>query len=628
MTNQAIEYIPIKNLRVSPLNMRKSEATKTEDEQLKASIKAYGIKQNLIVYPGKRNIFEVVAGQRRLTQAIALVKEKHFNNNDTIPCQIAQTEQEAIELSIVENTHRAAAHPADEFEAYQAAKEAGSTTKDIANRFGVSQKHVKQRLKLALVAPEIRQEYRDKKLDLEDVMAFTLEDDHKKQLAVLKSFKGERYRLSPHTIRSRLTESAIKSTDAIAKFVDLKTYKSAGGTTSSDLFENTTYLDNRELVFQLAEKKLGTIAEGMADGWLWHEANTTDRYIDTSQYTTLTGTPPEALQEEYKATEKAIDALNEMDPDDWTDELAEQLHDLEAKWSKLEDEIAEKTAFAPEQKALAGFIVCINGAGEPIFHTGLVRKEQLAQLKALESGDAEPNNIQEAETTTEEEPAAESYSQALKEDLAATRKVIAQAHLAQQPELARDIAHYTLCYQILGSTHWGDPINLTARQTFDADKHPTVTQCQGYQLLTELAARLNTNWIHNENDAERLRAFQELPAEDKGRLVAYCIALTLEGGLKRSQASSDIGEHIIDQLNIDWCNNWSPQVENFLGRLSKPALIELAAPFMPERWADAAQKRKKGDLAAELENALAGNDERLSPEQNQLALNWMPAGFC
>ena len=73
MTSTTIKLIPIKQLALSPLNVRKTQAGPAADAELKASIKADGgIKQNLLVYPAGKNKFLVHGGGRRLKQLKAL----------------------------------------------------------------------------------------------------------------------------------------------------------------------------------------------------------------------------------------------------------------------------------------------------------------------------------------------------------------------------------------------------------------------------------------------------------------------------------------------------------------------------------------------------------------------------
>jgi ParB family transcriptional regulator, chromosome partitioning protein len=74
-------------------------------------------------------------------------------------------------------------YPADEFAAMAALIDAGESVDAIATHLGVTERHVKQRLKLGKVAPELLDEFRAARLSLEVMTAFTLGADHAAQLA-------------------------------------------------------------------------------------------------------------------------------------------------------------------------------------------------------------------------------------------------------------------------------------------------------------------------------------------------------------------------------------------------------------------------------------------------------------
>ena len=108
----------------------------------------------------------------------------------------------------MENRIRAAMHPADEFVAMAALIDAGETIEAVAARFGVPERHVRQRLRLGKLAPELLDAYRDGDISLDVVTAFTLGADHAAQLAVWRQLKGHSY-IQPYTVRRLLTQTAI-----------------------------------------------------------------------------------------------------------------------------------------------------------------------------------------------------------------------------------------------------------------------------------------------------------------------------------------------------------------------------------------------------------------------------------
>jgi hypothetical protein len=72
-------------------------------------------------------------------------------------------------------------HPADQFDAFQKLADDGQGDETIAAHFGVSGNVVRQRLKLASVSPKLMEQFRTGGIKLEQMMAFTVSDDHKAQ---------------------------------------------------------------------------------------------------------------------------------------------------------------------------------------------------------------------------------------------------------------------------------------------------------------------------------------------------------------------------------------------------------------------------------------------------------------
>ena len=176
-----IRMIPLTALVPSPANVRKTGTT-NGIEELAASIEAHGLLQNLQVREAASGKFEVVAGGRRLAALKLLAKKKALAKDAPIACNVLDGE-DAAEISLAENEMRQAMHPADQFEAFKALIDAGQGIEDIAARFGVTPTVVRQRLKLAAVSPKLMALYRKGDMTLDQLMAFTVSDDHAAQEA-------------------------------------------------------------------------------------------------------------------------------------------------------------------------------------------------------------------------------------------------------------------------------------------------------------------------------------------------------------------------------------------------------------------------------------------------------------
>ena len=177
-----VTNICLSQLVASPANVRKTPATAAEDAELEASIRAKGILQNLIVHPtgiDGRGVYLVDAGGRRLSILQKLAAEGVIDADHPVPCLIREPEA-SVENSLMENTMRAAMHPADEFVAMAALIDGGATLDEVTKRFGTSERHVKQRLRLGKLAPELLDAYRNGDISLDVVTAFTLGADHRR----------------------------------------------------------------------------------------------------------------------------------------------------------------------------------------------------------------------------------------------------------------------------------------------------------------------------------------------------------------------------------------------------------------------------------------------------------------
>src|SRR5436309_14973575 len=177
----ATTLIPLNKLVAWNGNVRKTAGSDTGLAELVASIAAHGLINNLVVLPEKNGVHAVVTGGRRLTAHRLLVKQGKLPADHPVRCEIRPDAANALEISLAENVVREDMHPADEFEAFRALIDKGMAAADVGARFGVTETVVIRRMKLARVSPAVIAAYRAAKLDLQQVMAFAISDDHKAQ---------------------------------------------------------------------------------------------------------------------------------------------------------------------------------------------------------------------------------------------------------------------------------------------------------------------------------------------------------------------------------------------------------------------------------------------------------------
>ena len=155
-----IREIPLSRLALAPENVRKTPPDPQADAELKASIAALGLLENLVVRTDEPDNdgterYAVVAGGRRLKAMQALVEDGVLDAGHPVPCLVKPEGVEPGEISLAENVIRIAMHPADQVVAFAKLTEAGQSVAAIASRFGMSERLVEQRLRLGNAAPEL-----------------------------------------------------------------------------------------------------------------------------------------------------------------------------------------------------------------------------------------------------------------------------------------------------------------------------------------------------------------------------------------------------------------------------------------------------------------------------------------
>lgn len=176
-----IVYLPLKSLKESPTNPRKTFA---KMEELTASVKSSGLLVPLIVRSLEEDVFEIVAGHRRYRAAKgAGLKE--------VPCDVRKlTDAQVTEIQITENLQRADLSDLEEAETYEALRDLHHYSVDqIATKIGVSKATIYSRLKLLALCPEARKALADGLLPASVGVPLARLPTHKLQASALKELK-------------------------------------------------------------------------------------------------------------------------------------------------------------------------------------------------------------------------------------------------------------------------------------------------------------------------------------------------------------------------------------------------------------------------------------------------------
>lgn len=148
--DEAVQDIKLKELRPNPYQPRKN-FQKEAIEELKASILEHGILQPLVVRKSIKG-YEIVVGERRFRAA----KEAKL---ETVPAVVRElSEQQMMELAVIENLQREDLNPIEEGLAYQTLLEKLSLTQEeVAKRLGKSRPHVANYIRLLSLPANIQE---------------------------------------------------------------------------------------------------------------------------------------------------------------------------------------------------------------------------------------------------------------------------------------------------------------------------------------------------------------------------------------------------------------------------------------------------------------------------------------
>src|SRR5512146_1426333 len=143
--------IPVDSIARNPRQPRQS-FKEDELEDLAVSIRAHGVIQPLIVSPPVGGLYTLIAGERRWQAA-------RRAGLRTVPVVIrVASDQQLLELALIENVQRADLNAIEEAEAFQhLSKEFGLSHEAIASRVGKSRVAVTNTIRLLEASPAVKQ---------------------------------------------------------------------------------------------------------------------------------------------------------------------------------------------------------------------------------------------------------------------------------------------------------------------------------------------------------------------------------------------------------------------------------------------------------------------------------------
>lgn len=645
ITLSSARDIPFNKLALSQSNVRRVKAG-VSIEELAESIARRGLIQSVHVRPvldadgTETGMFEVPAGGRRYRALELLVKQKRLAKTAPVPCVVGEANSDVLieEVSLVENMERAPLHPLDQFRAFLGLRDKGMTEEAIAAAFFVGVNIVKQRLRLASVSPTLLAIYADDGMTLEQLMAFTVSSDHARQEQVWDAIK-DGWQKEPYHIRRMLTETTVRASDKRAVFVGIEAYEAAGGSVLRDLFQSDDggWLQDAALLDRLVAEKLKTVADEIAgEGWKWVEASLSFPYGHEHGLRPLVGVTVDLTKDEHATREALREEYDRLEAeyseaDDLPDQIDARIGEIEQALDAFEQRPA---TYDPAEIAIAGVFVSLNADGSLSVDRGYVRPED-ERSSATEGSNAPEIDGevgqqaapaaqravitiggQAPEPEDDEEEGIKPLPERLVIELTAHRTLALRNAVAEHPDVAMTMLLHKLVSDTFRRTAPAGCLEARVNHIFFSAQSEELKDSTAAREVAERHERWGDHvpaddqalwdWLAQLDDSTRLD------------LLAHCVSFGVNALFERPNPyGSGISQHGLDvrlaqadrlarASGLDMvAAGWKPTVGNYLGRVTKPRILEAVREGAGERAAQLIDHLKKGDMAKEAERLLA-----------------------
>lgn len=644
--------IPFDCLQLSQSNVRRVKAGVSIGE-LAADIARRTLLQSLNVRPildaegQETGRFEVPAGGRRFRALELLVKQKRLAKDAPIPCVVrpAQDAVSAEEDSYAENTHREALHPLDQYRSMKLLADEGQDVEEIAARFMVTPAVVRQRLKLASVSPQLHEIYAEDGMTLEQLMAFSVSDDHERQEQVWELLSHS-YNRSAAYIRSKLTEDTVRVADKRVRFVTVDAYVAAGGHVMRDLFEEDDggWLTDPALLDRLVTEKLQAEGEKIgAEGWKWIATAVDLPWGVTNGMREIDGVPVARTAEE-DARLAALEAEAEQIEAEWSDDpdVPEEVH---ARMEAIDAEIAalveRPMTFDADEMARAGAFVSIEVDGSLCIERGYVRLEDepVVETEGDAGADDDAGDLHGVEDDGTDAPASspasnvvpingagddddadeevvKPLSDRLVGELTAWRTLALQDALAQSPSTAFAAVLHAFVLDTFYMASRESCLQVTLNKASFGFSPTGLRDSAPARAIAERHKRWEDRLP--DDDKALWDMLLQLDGAEQAALFAHCAAMVLNAqqevvpkydngrvskhGIERRIAHSHV---LARAVGLDLVGaGWRPTVAGYFQSVTKPRILADVAEAKGPKFAEMIDHLKKADMANEAERLL------------------------
>ena len=601
--------IPLSKLHPGQMNPRTVKSTPEAHRHLVASIRAFELLEPLVVrpMPEHEDEFEVIAGNRRL---LAL-RQIYRNSKDDpkISCEVRKVDDAiAGAISLSENFAREAMHPLDEAMAFaKLASDEAKGAEAIASQFGVTPRYVRQRMKLAGLAPVIKNAFRRNEIDTGIAEAFCAVPEDR-QTAVWKELNGHPH--SAEQVRRIIDAAWIDASNAL---FDLNTLPES--VISRDLFGDRVLVE-RAAFMEAQSQALAKEQEALReDGWSEIVAGRREDLQDRlysmrtpePNFDAKTARKLEKLDDRRTKLESKLEAMADGDPT--------AIRAVEERIAALDQGVNEVTraavpSFSESTKARGTVFLMLNPDGQVRREYRLPRRTDVT--KASEPG-AEESQPPTSNDLSDRQLAVTFIHQAL---------AIRQSLLASPGPRKRILAmilHEKVNSEALAIHHEANAItvNLAKDQAFQ----PAAAE-EMRSKREKLDPFAGEHWIKD------LEAYQRLGKLSESRLDKLIDLLTVECLTTHPQRGTELVHRLAAELRIDIRRHWHPD-EAWLAGYQKIQLAQLLDELHGSKYQPVNDDRKKSELVQTLAKLFSDaadgklEDKQLAERVNQ----WVPANL-
>lgn len=633
--------IAIGNLVDHPANVRAKDTQCSQGENiahLASSIHALGLIQPILVQEIDGG-YGVLAGKRRAAALASLVADKSikgFSNKTKVDVRvIAKDCDVTTALSLAENITQEPMGAIEQFEAYARMMEVdGQTPESIALTFGTTQKAVKERLRIGLVHPDIRDAARRKEVTLDVLKAFANHPSQSVQLEVYSALNKEGNRPQVWSVNQALKTRGLQVGDPLGALVR-EEYEARGGEILRDLIDEHSVMEDMALIETILREKLLEAAEAdrAALGFAWADTMVMEDHAVLAKYARVYPQSvdlDEATEELIASLEDKVEALEaEMERDDISDEAYDEKDTLRDQiWEQIRD---LQEAYTKDDLASAG-VIAVWARDEIQLRRGLVKPAETSQSIDADggpisddtdgAGPSSKNAADDAETTSNDKI---EYSVALRNDLRVERAMALGAAVAQNPEAATDLALFMIAAEVFCHRKPTYAFNMSFSKEYRSHAKMDEIDETSLEQMATIADDLDLSWAADElNYSAQFEAFRRLDAAEKAKLVAYAMG----SATRDCSARNLIGDPLMHGFELevmpDIRAHWTPNAALF-NRFKKAWLLQILSKDLglANEAVQLSGKAKK-EIVAFMDKLFAEPFATLNEQQLEAVATWCP----